>query len=99
MLAEIVYLEAALDTVVNKVGSRGGALVLDPAGRAIHPALALRMLPEDRSFRDKVQCCRCDRGGKVEITWEPCRPVPEPDGWFENVWRDFRAGNIYGGDR
>ena len=26
----------------------------------------------------------------------PVRPIPHPDDWFENVWRDYREGHIYG---
>ena len=29
------------------------------------------------------------RGG--ETFWRPPRPLPEPDTWFESVWRDFNA--------
>lgn len=36
--------------------------------------------------------CGMDRAGNVSVTWEPCRPVPEPDGWFESVWREYRTG-------
>ena len=25
----------------------------------------------------------------------PVRTVPELDGWFENIWKDYRTGAIY----
>ena len=25
----------------------------------------------------------------------PVRPIPRPDDWFENVWRDYREGRIF----
>jgi succinate dehydrogenase/fumarate reductase flavoprotein subunit len=34
--------------------------------------------------------------GKVAFHWRARRPIPEPDHFFENVWRDFRTnGNVY----
>ncbi len=27
--------------------------------------------------------------------WEKCRPIPESDDWFENVWRDYRENKIF----
>ena len=29
--------------------------------------------------------------GQVEATWRPVRPIPADDGFFENVWREFRT--------
>ena len=26
--------------------------------------------------------------------WEPVRPIPQEDNWFENVWNNYREGNI-----
>jgi hypothetical protein len=26
----------------------------------------------------------------------PVRPIPEPDSWFEEVWREYREGGIFG---
>lgn len=32
----------------------------------------------------------------VEFHWRQRRPIPRPDEFFENVWRDFRSnGNVY----
>ena len=28
-------------------------------------------------------------------TLRPVRPIPHPDDWFENVWRDYREGKIF----
>jgi succinate dehydrogenase/fumarate reductase flavoprotein subunit len=34
--------------------------------------------------------------GDVVCHWRTRRPIPEPDEFFENVWRDFRAnGNVF----
>ena len=26
--------------------------------------------------------------------WEPVRPIPECDYWFENVWNEYRRGTV-----
>ena len=36
--------------------------------------------------------CRADSDGMPVTGWEECRSVPEPDGWFETVWKEFREG-------
>lgn len=27
--------------------------------------------------------------------WKPVRPIPQTDGWFENVWRDYREKKVF----
>jgi len=67
--------------------SRGSALVLDPAG--ISPGGRLsdyRYLPGTGSHRDAVVLT----GGGCS-RFEPVRPIPGKDDWFEKVWADFEA--------
>ena len=96
--AHIYYLECIL-MQIDYIGSRGGSIVLSENGRAIHPALdsKWRMAEEKTAFRDRLMICGRGASGYPEISWTPCRPVPETDGWFETIWSDFRAGRIYGG--
>ncbi len=96
--AHIYYLEAIL-MQIDYPGSRGGALVIDPAGEMISGNLGdfWRMKPENPAYREYIMCCRRNHNGYPEISWEKCRPVPESDGWFENIWKEFRNGGIYGG--
>ena len=72
---------------------------------------AWRMLPENPAFRRQVMLCRSKVATAIaapaatpllqpwlpepEIAWEPCRPVPETDGWFETVWKEFRDGYLH----
>ena len=97
-IAHIYYLECIL-MQIDYIGSRGGSIVLSENGRTIHPALdsKWRMAEEKTAFRDRLMICGRGASGYPEISWTPCRPVPETDGWFETVWSDFRAGGIYGG--
>ena len=51
-------------------------------------------MKEDISFREKVLETVLENG-KVSSGFVPRRPLPETDGWFENIWKDYREGKIY----
>ena len=92
--AHAVYLDAIAFQMASGVGSRGSAMVMDPAaGQDIHPALGSewRYMPENENFRNQQLVTRAESGSR----WIPCRPIPEADDWFENVWADFRNKKIY----
>ena len=93
-LSQRVYLEAIAFALESGVGSRGSALACAADGRLIHADLPpdWRLQPENQVFRAQVQetCLRSD--GTVRNQWVPCRPIPDPDTWFETVWAAFRAG-------
>ncbi len=95
--AQILYLESIL-MQIDYIGSRGGSVVLAGDGRKIHPALGDKwcMAEEKKGFRDLVVMCRFAANGYPELYWEECRPVPETDGWFENVWHSFVKRNKAG---
>ena len=91
-VAQVLYLTAILEQIEH-IGSRGGAIVLDPdAGLVIHPALPKhwRLKPENASWRQKVMLCQISPDDIPGIDWQDCRPVPKTDGWFETVWKNFR---------
>jgi succinate dehydrogenase/fumarate reductase flavoprotein subunit len=97
-LTHALYLEA-IHEYLNRGGkSRGSYLVLDKAG--VKPGaemgeewrFALNSRP---SFVDqKILEVSLGRGGQVVKEWVDIRPIPHEDGWFENVWEDFREGRI-----
>ncbi|MHC4917058.1 MAG: hypothetical protein ACYTGB_16385, partial [Planctomycetota bacterium] len=95
--AHLVYLEAIRAALESGVGSRGSAVVLDPAGAAVHPKLDdfWRIAPEDESFREKVLETQANVSGECSSNWLPRRGVPESDTWFETAWAKFRDGEIY----
>jgi len=97
-LAHAVYLEAVRFAVASGVGSRGSAMVMDPSGEPIHPALGepFRIVPENEAFRGQVQETRVLGPRQVHHAWVPRRPIPESDPWFETAWARFRTGEIYG---
>ncbi|MBQ9776708.1 MAG: FAD-binding protein [Lentisphaeria bacterium] len=94
-LAHTLYLEA-VQHQISTIGSRGGSLVLSPDGEIISAKLngKWKRMPENREFRKKMVYCSI-RDGKTVFSTEDCRPIPETDGWFENIWHDCRNGKIY----
>ncbi|MDO5422655.1 MAG: FAD-binding protein [Eubacteriales bacterium] len=80
LVTQKVYLAAMLDYSRNGNGSRGSALYLQ--GRQI--------LKGSPTFENQVQECWMEPDGKVRCSWRGARPIPEEDGFFENVWRTYR---------
>lgn len=83
--AHWVYLEAIRFQVQAGVGSRGSALVLQKDGS---------FAPENKDFRRLLLQTRFD-GERTRSHWQASRDIPNCEGWFENVWRDFREGRHY----
>ena len=94
--AQIYYLEAIL-MQIDRIGSRGGALVLSDDGELINNKLgeAWRIKPEAPEYRNYVMYSSIGAMGFPEIGFEKCREIPESDGWFESIWQQFREKGIY----
>ena len=92
-LAHIFYLESIRKQILE-TGSRGGSIVLSDTGKLIHPKLSekWRTAPENESMRNRIATCTAGPDGMPVTDSEECRAVPEPDGWFETVWKDYREG-------
>ena len=103
--AHAVYLDAVSFAVQSGVGSRGSAIVLNPAGARIHETLGdeWRLTPEDPAFREQVLETTLEPASsglaldapRLAHTWIPRRPLPETDAWFETAWARYREGEIY----
>ncbi len=95
LCSQCAYLSAISFAVKSGVGSRGGAAVIAAdAGKKLHPALDIAIEEEDESFRSKVQITELTGDG-FKNYFEDVRPLPGADGWFENVWKAYRSGEIY----
>lgn len=103
-VAQIAYLDAIFIQVASGVGSRGSAAVLSPKGERVSDKLPenWKIQKEDPGFRKKILYSfiskidlSLDDAVVTESFWRPVKPIPEPDEWFENVWRDFREDKIY----
>lgn len=83
ILAQIAAASAMAESA-RRNGSRGSALVMEDD----------RICPEWIPGRGMTICSEMTSSCseiRVEHRSEPCRPLPEPDLWFEAVWRDYRA--------
>lgn len=95
--AHIVYLEAVLFAVINNLGSRGSAMVLDTQGEQVHPRLGKEwnFAAENQEYQTKIQETRIGADGYVSNHWVERRPLPKTDAWFETTWAAFKKGDIY----
>ena len=84
-LSSVVYLSAIRHHILSGVGSRGSAAVFGRSGET---------LPENEEFRSKILVTTFENG-RISNDFEFCRPLPTPDGLFENVWADYRQGKIF----
>lgn len=81
---------SAMLTSAENAGSRGSALVTTPEGESIGGCMAdLRMRPENTAFRKQVAITRKQHDAFV-TEWEPVRPIPQENDWFEGVWSEYR---------
>lgn len=96
LLTQRVYLHAIRFQLSSGVGSRGSAIVLTDENQNTDestPAIVLngqkvQSVPEDESFRNFVQETWWNPFDEtVTNRWVPRREIPNPDSWFENVWR------------
>ncbi|MDR2935989.1 MAG: FAD-binding protein [Rikenellaceae bacterium] len=80
LVAQQAYAAAMDDYIACGGGSRGSYLIYDRDGMVV---------PAEESMMASVQEVAYD-AGNCRVDWGPVRPIPEPDAWFENVWREFR---------
>ena len=98
-LTHVVYLEAIVAYLAAGGGSRGGVMVLDADGVSCGSGLGdawrfRRATPESDVDRQILEVS-FEASGKVNGEWVDVRPIPESDGWFERVWADYRAGDVF----
>ena len=96
--SHLVYLEAIRFMLENLVGSRGSSIVLDQNGTRINERLddAWKIQLEDPSFKSKILVTQIIEDFSITNHWEPVRPIPEIDAWFETAWAAYRNGDIFG---
>ena len=95
LLAQYVYLFAIVTYIEAGGKSRGSFIVADPEGEPPvegFPDL-FRYTLDGGAFSDRIQVVSW-RDGECTCEWEPVRPIPEGDDWFESVWNDFMNGRI-----
>ena len=97
-LTHALYVEAIAEYLKKGGKSRGSYLVLDPAGAEPCPALGGEWrfsLNQKGAFVDqKILEISLDEKGTVNRKWAEIRPIPRTEGWFENVWKEYREDRI-----
>ena len=86
---QLVYFGAILDYIADGGKSRGSYLFLQDGADDL-----LSAVPEiDTAHAAFVQNTALGRDLSVTSFFEPVRPLPESDQWFENVWNRSRKEN------
>ena len=92
LYARLAVLSAMSDFAMTAdVGSRGSALYINKKGEA--PARGLEALSYTTApdLSGMIQEAVFDQAScSMKIRWRERRPLPVPDGFFENVWREYR---------
>lgn len=100
-LTHAFYLEAMQEYFAAGGRSRGSCLVLDSAGSPPCDRLGDRWRfsladPDDIVSRKILEMSLDDDSGPgVLKRWVDIRPIPDEDGWFEEVWKNFAGERIY----
>ena len=90
MLLTAAAVLEAMETAAARCGSRGGALVRGSGG-ALRPGTpeGYDYVPEVPGTRSEVLVTERTEDGFCS-RFVPAKPIPDPDLWFETVWRAFR---------
>ena len=96
MITQLAVLDAM--QAAAPYGSRGSALVANAKGRQILPGLAYLPALREEWLDGQVLSTQLKKpggldGGPIRFcsAYEPVRPMPQPDRWFESVWGEYRA--------
>jgi succinate dehydrogenase/fumarate reductase flavoprotein subunit len=98
-LTHAVYLEA-IGCYLDAGGrSRGSVLVPaptgDPLGAGLDERWRIARHESDARVERQILELQFRTAGRVEKTWVDVRPIPVGSGWFEQVWAEYRAGDVY----
>lgn len=96
-LTSVAFLRAMVHYIEGGGGSRGGYMVLDPAGDQdirLPDGLHLRYRNENTEKRNGILELRWDGEGDFAVASVPVRPLPQDESWFETVWNAWNAGQI-----
>ncbi len=96
VFAHAAYLSAIQAYLEAGGGSRGSYLVMDPAGKEVHPLLEpeWKYKPEVTDFRERILVTRWD-GVCFQHLFIPRRPIPREEYWFETTWKDHREKKFF----
>jgi succinate dehydrogenase/fumarate reductase flavoprotein subunit len=97
-LTHALYLEAIHEYLERGGRSRGSYLVLDKTGAkpcaGLDDGWRFSLNPRPSRVDQKILEVSLDQNERVVKEWVDIKPIPREEGWFENVWHDFREGRI-----
>lgn len=85
LLTQLVMLSAIRDYMTDGGMSRGSYLIVND-----DVPLFTQMPELDAHHADFVQNVLLCKDGSVQSVFEPVRPLPESEQWFETVWKRYR---------
>ena len=97
LLSQYTYLSAMLEYAEKNGQSRGSYLIVEEGGNFSFSHSALQFsYAIDQKLDNQICVTRFDKVSEaVTHIWEPVRPIPTEDAWFENIWADYRSGKVY----
>lgn len=97
-LTQVIYLEAILEYLEKGGKSRGSYLVLDVKGEKpcgqLENNWRFSLTKADDFVNKKILEISLDTKFNVLKNWVDIRPIPDENGWFENVWQDYLNDEI-----
>jgi succinate dehydrogenase/fumarate reductase flavoprotein subunit len=97
-LTHAVYLEALREYLQRGGKSRGSYLVLDESGVLPGPGFDDHWRYVSAESNDLVNQrileVHLENGLQLRKRWVEIRPIPEDEGWFETIWRDYSHDRI-----
>jgi len=95
LVCQYTYLHSMLEHIQKGGKSRGSYVIVEQGGELGFAHEQLKFAYSTNDELGGVTCVTTYNNGAVENAWQPVRPIPVEDGWFENVWAQYRAGEIY----
>ena len=92
LMTQSAFLSSALYYIDDGGKSRGAYLITDMSAPDV---LSSKLSPETDTAHAGSVLTVSYSGGDFECAFEHVRPIPTGEDWFENVYRDFRTGEIY----
>ena len=96
----IAFLVAMRALIERGGGSRGAYVVLDEDGDRVVETKRGTEMPhrsENLAMRQEILEVQLGEDGEFAVSVTPVRPLPDDDSWYENTWREWREGKVFGG--
>lgn len=95
LITQYIYFKAIENYIKLKGKSRGSYLIYDPYGELPVDKLSemFRFKLDKGIMSNKIQKI-VYKDGECNIRWEPVKPLPQNEIWFENIWNEYIKDNI-----